>query len=74
MTVKECLESACNFTDRGRSGVALMLYGHGDGGGGPDQNMLERIKRLVDCDGVPRVIHGTPEDFFTRVIFSVYLG
>ncbi|VDN18928.1 unnamed protein product [Gongylonema pulchrum] len=67
ITVKECLESQSNFTDRGRSNVAMMLYGFGDGGGGPEENMLKRAARLEDCDGVPRVRHATPEAFFAEV-------
>ncbi|VDK58819.1 unnamed protein product [Anisakis simplex] len=67
ITVKECLESLWNFTDRGRSKIAMMLYGHGDGGGGPDESMLKRADRLVDCDGVPKVKHSTPDEFFSEL-------
>lgn len=67
ITVQECLESASNFSEKGRSNIALMLYGHGDGGGGPDEHMLERAERLADCDGVPRVLLATPEEFFTQL-------
>ncbi|MFH4975780.1 hypothetical protein AB6A40_002489 [Gnathostoma spinigerum] len=67
ITVKECLESGSNFTDHGRSNIAMMLYGHGDGGGGPDEIMLKRAERLVDCDGVPRVLHSTPAEFFAEL-------
>ncbi|VDM99376.1 unnamed protein product [Thelazia callipaeda] len=67
ITVKECLESRDNFTDRGRSNIAMMLYGFGDGGGGPDENMLKRAKCLVNCDGVPRVHHATPNEFFREL-------
>lgn len=67
ITVKECLESQKNFTDQGRSNIAMMLYGFGDGGGGPVVDMLKRAERLQDCDGVPRVRHATPEEFFADV-------
>uniref|UniRef100_A0A0N5ATD1 alpha-mannosidase n=1 Tax=Syphacia muris TaxID=451379 RepID=A0A0N5ATD1_9BILA len=67
VTVKECLESAANFSEYGRSNVAAILYGHGDGGGGPDQNMLERIKRLKNCDGVPCIVNASPEELFEKL-------
>jgi alpha-mannosidase len=31
-----------------------MLYGFGDGGGGPTPDMLEMLKRMKDIDGVPK--------------------
>ncbi|VDM46288.1 unnamed protein product [Toxocara canis] len=67
ITVNECLESMSNFSDHGRSKVAMMLYGHGDGGGGPDEIMLKRAERLADCDGVPKVRHATPNEFFDEL-------
>lgn len=51
----------------------MMLYGYGDGGGGPDKNMLERAQRLVDCDGVPKILHATPNEFFAEVILFIHL-
>ncbi|VDM92714.1 unnamed protein product, partial [Onchocerca ochengi] len=68
ITAKECLDSRDNFTDHGRSNIAMMLYGFGDGGGGPNKDMLERAERLADCDGVPRVQHATPQEFFTEMV------
>lgn len=34
---------------------SIYLYGHGDGGGGPDADMLARARLLADVDGVGRV-------------------
>ncbi|VIO88100.1 Uncharacterized protein BM_BM9778 [Brugia malayi] len=68
ITVKECLDSRHNFTDHGRSNIAMMLYGFGDGGGGPNEDMLKRAERLADCDGVPRVQHATPQEFFIELV------
>ncbi|GIY33125.1 alpha-mannosidase 2C1 [Caerostris extrusa] len=53
--------------DKGRVSCSMMLYGHGDGGGGPTENMLERIKRLNNVDGLPKVQHGTPDQFFSTI-------
>jgi alpha-mannosidase len=43
---------------------SLMPFGHGDGGGGPTREMLERARRMADLDGAPRVEIGTPAEFF----------
>ena len=44
-----------------------MLYGYGDGGGGPHKPMLDRMKRLKDVDGVPKMEHSTPNKFFEHL-------
>lgn len=41
------------FLDKGVSDEALMLFGVGDGGGGPGRGHLERLKRLHDLNGFP---------------------
>ncbi len=40
----------------------LYAFGHGDGGGGPDQDMLERIRRYQGLPLVPDLAFGSPED------------
>ncbi len=60
----DCLKTASNFADKGRSNQALMLYGFGDGGGGPSFQMMERLRRLRDLDGLPLVSSGSPGQFF----------
>lgn len=47
--------------------LSIYLYGHGDGGGGPDQDMLERARRLRDLAGVGRVALTTAEDAMARI-------
>ncbi|MFP4105725.1 MAG: glycoside hydrolase family 38 C-terminal domain-containing protein [Phycisphaerae bacterium] len=42
----------------------LFPFGHGDGGGGPTRIHAEYMKRLGDCEGVPRMRYGTPQEFF----------
>ena len=65
ITPAEVAYSAGNFTDHGWSGVSLMPFGHGDGGGGPTREMLERARRLRrPTSTVPRVAVGTPDEFF----------
>lgn len=45
----------------------IMLYGFGDGGGGPTKEMLESARRLwYGIPGIPRIIHEHERDFFDR--------
>lgn len=41
-----------NFTDKDTIGESLYNYGWGDGGGGPDVEMLEYLKRYQDFPGI----------------------
>jgi alpha-mannosidase len=45
----------------------LQVIGHGDGGGGPTPAMIERIKRMNNVDGLPKISFGSPSDFFQRI-------
>ena len=42
----------------------LMVYGIGDGGGGPSERMLERLKRMENLAYLPKVKLGTAQSFF----------
>jgi len=53
-----------NFSDHVGSSAPLVLYGHGDGGGGPTQTMVDRARLAADLAGVPRVTMGRVSDFF----------
>lgn len=45
----------------------LMLFGYGDGGGGPTRDMLECARRLsYGLPGIPRVVQEPEGDFFDR--------
>lgn len=52
-----------NFRDHAGAGSSLVLYGHGDGGGGPTQDMVSRARLARDLEGVPRVSFGRVADF-----------
>ncbi len=64
---RELAHAQRNFSDSGWSGVSLLPFGYGDGGGGPTREMLERLRRVADLDGLPRVELGTPDSFFDAV-------
>lgn len=47
----------------------FLVYGHGDGGGGPTREMLEHIRRMEKgIPGCPAVVHGTMGGFFDGLI------
>lgn len=53
-----------NFSDHAGASSSLVLFGHGDGGGGPTQQMIDRARLCTDLEGVPRVGMGRVRDFF----------
>ncbi|QJC21086.1 alpha-mannosidase [Arcanobacterium buesumense] len=55
-----------NFKNKGEANCSLLPYGYGDGGGGPTREMMERLDRLEDFRGAPRVVRESPHDFFER--------
>ena len=59
--------SVANFHDHGWSSDSLMPFGHGDGGGGPTREMLERARRLATIDGRTTLEIGTADEMFTRI-------
>ncbi|MFC7595960.1 alpha-mannosidase [Terrabacter sp. GCM10028922] len=59
--------SARQHLDKGRSRRALIPFGFGDGGGGPEREMLERARRLRSLEGSPVVEVGTAQSFFDGV-------
>ncbi|KAK3867170.1 hypothetical protein Pcinc_027352 [Petrolisthes cinctipes] len=62
--VEEVIQTVRNLQDKGRVSISALLYGHGDGGGGPTREMLERSRRLASVDGCPRLKHMSPDSFF----------
>lgn len=64
---EEILRSAHKNKDSAVFDQSILLVGHGDGGGGPSPSMLESLRRMRDVDGVPKVMFGTPTQFFTAL-------
>jgi alpha-mannosidase len=67
MTVEQMLYNVSNYKDLERSNESYALFGFGDGGGGPTMEMLERIARMRDVDGLPKVAMRSSADFFARL-------
>jgi alpha-mannosidase len=45
----------------------LVSYGFGDGGGGPQYEMIEMARRVSDLEGVPRSEHMTASEFMQQL-------
>lgn len=56
-----------NYRQQDENDELLMLFGWGDGGGGPTRGMLESARALRDLPGIPRVRHEFGESFFARL-------
>lgn len=64
MSPKDLHYAERNFKDKDLSDQAILLFGYGDGGGGPTREMAMRAKALHDFEGMPRVDYDTPDHFF----------
>ena len=52
------------YQERGRVDSAMLLFGIGDGGGGPGMDHLERMKRMENLLGVAPVKQAFAKEFF----------
>jgi alpha-mannosidase len=62
--VVDLAKSAGDYMDHDRSRHGLIVYGYGDGGGGPTKTMIETLRRAKDLQGLPRVGMRNSEQFF----------
>jgi alpha-mannosidase len=65
ITAAELSHAVANFRDKAVASHSLLVYGYGDGGGGPTREMVARGHRFADLEGAPHVVARTPEQFFT---------
>ena len=65
--LNDVLKSQNNFKDKGVSNYSLMLFGEGDGGGGPERQHIDSLLRFKDLQGVPNVHISTVNEFFNCV-------
>jgi alpha-mannosidase len=70
VTVQEVGETWRNFRGKQAHDFSLLAFGHGDGGGGPSEEMLERFGRLNDFPGLPRLKIGRVTEFYESVATS----
>ena len=56
-----------NFQQKEQAKTLLMAFGHGDGGGGPTQEMIENIATMGHFPGLPKIRPGKAIDFFRQL-------
>ena len=60
-TVAELRKSARAYKDHEHSRTSMLVYGYGDGGGGPTREMIETMLRARDLQGLPRTRMAAPD-------------
>lgn len=61
---KELVRAEKQFAQKDRASRSLMPFGYGNGGGGPSIEMIERVRRWKNFEGMPAVEFGTAKGFF----------
>lgn len=56
-----------NYQDKGLHPQSLLCYGYGDGGGGPTEDYIARLRQMQDFPVVPKIEHVTVTDWFTTI-------
>jgi len=59
------------YAEKGWSNVSMTPFGYGDGGGGPTREMLAAASRTRDLEGSPKVVLGTPRQFFEEAAAEI---
>ncbi len=63
---KELIKNVQNFKELDRATRSLLVFGWGDGGGGPSIEMLEKARRARDFDGLPKLEQEKAIKFFEK--------
>ncbi|BDR53244.1 alpha-mannosidase [Bombiscardovia nodaiensis] len=64
MSSRDLMYAQENFKDKDISDHGILLFGYGDGGGGPTREMTMRAQRVRNLEGLPKVTYATPDKFF----------
>ncbi|GAA1544967.1 alpha-mannosidase [Microbacterium ginsengiterrae] len=52
------------YAEKGLANTSLVPFGYGDGGGGPNREMIAAAERLASLEGSPTVTLSSPAQFF----------
>lgn len=66
-TPKQTLRTWTNFQQKELQQELLMIFGHGDGGGGPTREMLENIREMAGFPATPRMRQMHVGEFFQNL-------
>ena len=56
-----------NYSNKDTNTDLLISYGYGDGGGGPNRDMIETMKHLNKLPGIPHTRTETATEYFRRL-------
>lgn len=56
-----------NYSNKDTNNDLIISYGYGDGGGGPNRDMIKTISTLNQIPGIPSVKVETATDYFRRL-------
>ncbi len=65
---RAAVETWRNYQDKENNPESLLLFGWGDGGGGPSENMLERIAQLAHFPALPAVRQVNVSQWFSDIV------
>lgn len=65
--VPQLRKSARDYKDHAHSRTGMLIFGHGDGGGGPTREMIETLRRAHDLQGLPRTAMRSADEFFAAL-------
>jgi alpha-mannosidase len=72
MTAAQVVGTWQHYRQQAINDELLYIYGWGDGGGGPTEEMLEAAQVLQQVPGMPQVQPGRVEQFFERLYERVW--
>ncbi|WP_341945059.1 glycoside hydrolase family 38 C-terminal domain-containing protein [Microbacterium sp. LWH11-1.2] len=64
LTGEELARAERQYAEKGAANTSLVPFGYGDGGGGPNREMVAAAARLRSLEGSPTVTLSTPRRFF----------
>ncbi len=67
VTPNAIIRAENRYLDKGVCDGFLILFGIGDGGGGPGEEHLERLRREKNLEGLPPVVQEPAINFFRRI-------
>ncbi|MBU0715570.1 MAG: hypothetical protein KJ964_09480 [Verrucomicrobia bacterium] len=63
----QMITAANDYREKDRCSIQAVPFGFGDGGGGPNRPMLERMRRYRNLEGMPKLEPMTVKEFFKRL-------
>ncbi len=64
---KQIIGTWNNYLQKESHSELMTAFGHGDGGGGPTEEMLENARVMADHPGAPRLRCGTMREFLEKL-------